>query len=61
MNLYWDQLQGQKLISQHANAGHGLEGSQQEAMHSGSIFQPRCLEERTAKDPLGNSGIGRID
>lgn len=38
MNLYWDQLQGQKLISQHANAGHGLEGSQQEAMRTLAVF-----------------------
>ena len=38
MNLYWDQLKGQKLISQHANAGHGLEGSQQEAMRTLAVF-----------------------
>ena len=34
MNLYWGDLSGPKFVSQHANAGHGLEGSQEEAMRT---------------------------
>jgi PhoPQ-activated pathogenicity-related protein len=38
MNLYWDDLPGSKFIRQVPNAGHGLQGGQQGAMLSLSVF-----------------------
>lgn len=38
MNLYWDDLLGEKYIFRAANAGHGLEGSRDEAVSTLGVF-----------------------
>ena len=46
MNLYWDDLIGPKFISQHPNAGHGLEGSQEQAMQTLAMFFQHVASNR---------------
>lgn len=38
MNLYWDQLEGDKYIFRGANAGHSLDGRRDEAMTTLGVF-----------------------
>lgn len=38
MNLYWDDLIGEKYIFRGANAGHGLEGRQSDALSTLGVF-----------------------
>lgn len=38
MNLYWDELSGDKFIFRGANAGHGLEGRRDEALSTLGVF-----------------------
>lgn len=38
MNLYWEELSGDKFIFRGANAGHGLEGRREEALSTLGVF-----------------------
>ncbi len=48
MNLYWDDLVGEKYIFRGANAGHGLEGRQSEALATLGVF----FQHAVAGQPL---------
>lgn len=46
MNLYWDDLVGEKYIFRAANAGHGLEGSHQRALATlGAFFRHTAADK----------------
>ncbi len=46
MNLYWDELVGPKYIFRAANAGHGLEGRQNEALSTLGVFFQHAVADR---------------
>ena len=48
MNLYWDELVGEKYIFRGANAGHGLEGRQSDALSTLAVF----FQHAVAGQPL---------
>ena len=48
MNLYWDDLVGEKYIFRGANAGHGLEGRQSDALATLGVF----FQHAAAGQPL---------
>jgi PhoPQ-activated pathogenicity-related protein len=63
MNLYWDQLVGDKYIFRAANAGHGLEGKRDQALSTLAVFfrhvaTDKPLPSLTWKPRLGSVSLG---